>query len=185
MRDTDGSESPELETVEIRLARPQQLFNSLDPSPFHERDLDQDAEEYIVDSVDEFPLPRPLKLVIHLPADQLSPPGYAPDLAQALHNYFTYRLDECQRRLRFFFRDGRMSLAVGLAFLLGCTILRQAALAWGKGVVSEIMGEGLLILGWVAMWRPLEIFLYDWRPIKRRCRLLAKLSEIPVIVRTS
>jgi hypothetical protein len=28
--------------IEIRLGRPQQLFNSFD-SPFHERDLDEDA----------------------------------------------------------------------------------------------------------------------------------------------
>src|SRR5262249_24849893 len=47
-------------TIEIRLSRPQQLFNSLDPSPFHERDLDQDAEDYLVDSADEFPLKKPL-----------------------------------------------------------------------------------------------------------------------------
>ena len=185
MRDILKEDSPEPETIEIRLTRPQQLFNSLDPSPFHERDLDQDAEAYIVDSVDEFPLQKPLKLIIHLPADQFSATGQMPDLPQALHNYFAYRLNEYQRRLRFFFRDGRISLMIGLAFLLGCTVLRQAALTWVEHVGSEIAGEGLLIIGWVAMWRPLEIFLYDWRPIRRRCRLFAKLSEIPVIMRTS
>jgi hypothetical protein len=36
--------------IELNLSRLNQLFNSLDPSPFHERDLDQDAEEYIVSS---------------------------------------------------------------------------------------------------------------------------------------
>jgi hypothetical protein len=42
-------------TIEIRLASLHQLFNSFDPSPFHERDLDQDAEDYLVESSDEFP----------------------------------------------------------------------------------------------------------------------------------
>jgi hypothetical protein len=42
----------------------------------------------------------------------------------------------------------------------------------------------MLIIGWVAMWRPLEIFLYEWVPIRRRCRILAKLAEMPVIVRS-
>jgi hypothetical protein len=183
MRDMAKKAAPEPETIAIRLTRPQQLFNSLDPSPFHERDLDQDAEAYIVDSVDEFPLQKPLKLIIQLPADQLSATGQVLDLPEALHNYFAYRQNEYQRRLRFFFRDGRISLAIGLAFLLGCTVLRQVALTWGDQVGSEIVAEGLLIVGWVAMWRPLEIFLYDWRPIWRRCRLFAKLAEIPVIVR--
>ncbi len=67
MPDTIADRSPEpAATIEIRLSRPQQLFNSLDPSPFHERDLDQDAEEYLVDSADEYPLKKPLTLIIHL-----------------------------------------------------------------------------------------------------------------------
>jgi hypothetical protein len=168
--------------IEIRLSRPQQLFNSLDPSPFHERDLDQDAEEYIVDSADEYPLKKPLTLIIHLPADQIQA-GNTPDLAEAIHNYFAYRLDVTERRLRFYFRDGRISLAAGLLFLFVCIALRQLVLAAGRGLTAEIADEGLYIVGWVAMWRPLEIFLYDWRPIRHRARLYAKLARIPVIVR--
>ena len=41
--------------IEISLSRLSQLFNSFDPSPFHERDLDPDAEEYIVGSAEEVP----------------------------------------------------------------------------------------------------------------------------------
>ncbi len=176
-------DSPDSDAIiEIRLGRPQQLFNSFDPSPFHERDLDEDAEAYIVDSVDEFPLQKRLRLIIHLPADQL-PAGNVPDLSQAIHNYFGYRLHESRRRLRLFFREGRIALLIGLAFLFGCIVMREFAFALGRGAVAEIAQEGLLIVGWVAMWRPLEIFLYDWRPIRRRCQVFAKLSEIPVIVR--
>jgi hypothetical protein len=40
----------------------------------------------------------------------------------------------------------------------------------------------MLIIGWVAMWRPLEIFLYEWVPVHRRCQILAKLSKMPVSV---
>jgi hypothetical protein len=174
--------APASDTIEIRLSRPQQLFNSLDPSPFHERDLDQDAEDYLVDSADEFPLKKPLTLVIHIPADQL-PPGSMPGLGQAIHNYFEYRMNETLRRLKFFFRDGRIALMVALVFLFGCILLRQVALAVSHGLASQIVDEGLYIVGWVAMWRPLEIFLYDWRPIWHRYQLFAKLSRIPVVVR--
>jgi hypothetical protein len=60
------------------------------PSPFHERDLDQDAEDYIVGSAEEAPRQHPLRLVIHMPSDQLPHTG-APDLATAIHHYFAYR----------------------------------------------------------------------------------------------
>jgi len=183
MPDTVADRSPDAAAaIEIRLSRPQQLFNSLDPSPFHERDLDQDAEEYLVDSADEFPLKKPLTLIIHLPADQVQA-GDGPDLAQAIHNYFAYRLDVTERRLRFYFRDGRITLLVGLMFLFVCIVLRQLVLAVGRGLAANIVDEGLYIVGWVVMWRPLEVFLYDWRPIRHRTRLYAKLARIPVIVR--
>ena len=167
--------------IEINLSRLAQLFNSLDPSPFHERDLDQDAEDYIVGSAEEIPRQQPLNLVIHLPADQLPATG-APDLGEAIHNYFAYRETHERRRLRLLLRDGRIALVTGLAFLFCCVLLRELAFSFGHGAVSDIVGEGMLILGWVAMWRPLQIFLYEWVPIRRRCRILAKLSKMRVIV---
>ncbi len=167
--------------IEINLSRLSQLFNSLDPSPFHERDLDQDAEDYIVGSAEEILRQRPLNLVIHLPADQLPQTG-APDLGEAIRNYFAYRETHERRRLRLLFRDGRIALVTGLAFLFCCVLLRELAFSFGRGTVSNIIGEGMLILGWVAMWRPLQIFLYEWVPIRRRCRILGKLSKMPVIV---
>ena len=42
--------------IEIYLDRIEQLFNSMDPSPFHEKDLDRDAEEFIVSWAQEYPV---------------------------------------------------------------------------------------------------------------------------------
>ena len=167
--------------IEISLNRLTQLFNSFDPSPFHERDLDREAEDYIVGSAEEASHQRPLALVIHLPADQMPTSGL-PDLREAIHNYFAYRYDQESRRLRLLFRDGRLALVIGLAFLFCCVLLRELASSFGNDAASDIFGEGMLIIGWVAMWRPLEIFLYEWVPIRRRCRILMKLAKMQVIV---
>jgi hypothetical protein len=177
-----GGGEPAVAAVEIRLSRLQQLFNSLDPSPFHEKDLDADAEEYIVGSVDEFPLPQPLRLVIQLPADQLALAESA-NLQDAIHNYFAYRLAEARRRVRFQLREGRIALVIGLLFLFLCTSIREAILAFGHGTASQMLSEGLLILGWVAMWRPLQIFLYEWWPIRHHGRVFAKLATMRVELR--
>jgi hypothetical protein len=168
--------------IEISLNKLTQLFNSFDPSPFHERDLDRDAEDYIVGSAEEAPRQRSLALVIHLPADQMPASGL-PDLSQAIHNYFAYRHDQESRRLRLLFRDGRLALTTGLAFLFCCVLLRELASSFGNDAASDIFGEGMLIIGWVAMWRPLEIFLYEWVPVRRRCRIFMKLAKMQVIVR--
>ncbi len=90
----------ETSLIEIKLNSIQQLFNSLDPSPFHEKDLDADAEDYIVGAAREFATHAPLKLVLHLPADHAAQAETA-GLAEAIHNYFAYRRDMTLRDLRF------------------------------------------------------------------------------------
>lgn len=169
-------------TIEVNLNRLSQLFNSLDPSPFHERDLDRDAEEYIIGSAEEIPRHRPLLLLIHLPQDQL-PDNGASSLNDAIHNYFAYREAHERRRLRLLFHDGRVALVTWIAFLFGCLLMRKIAISFGNNAASDILAEGMLIMGWVAMWRPLEIFLYEWLPIYRRSRILQKLSKVAVAVR--
>jgi hypothetical protein len=167
--------------IEIRLGAVQQLFNSLDPSPFHEKDLDADAEDYIVGAVRELPINAPLKLIFYLPPDELKVPAVAA-LAESIHNYFDYRREATARDLRFLWQDGRYALIIGLAFLSACLVVRQLLFAEGA-TITHIVGEGLLIAGWVAMWRPMEIFLYEWWPLRRRRQIYTKLSAIPVEVR--
>ena len=184
MEDGTSRDAPPTEAaIEISLGRLTQLFNSLDPSPFHDRDLDHDAEEYIVGWAEEIALPRPLRIVIHLPENEAVKADQTV-IEQAVHNYFSYQQHQTQRRLRLLFRDGRIALSIGAAFLMVCILIRQLAYSFGSGTPSELVAEGMLIVGWVAMWRPLEIFLYDWWPIRRRTRVLGKLSAVPVAVRS-
>ena len=52
--------------IALHLRSSAQLFNSFDPSPFTERDLDRDAAEYIVSSARECHASQPLVLRLHL-----------------------------------------------------------------------------------------------------------------------
>jgi hypothetical protein len=166
--------------IEISLNRVQQLFNSLDPSPFHEKDLDADAETYIVGAAREFHLSTPLKLLFHLPPAEIPA---AERIEESIHSYFAYRRDATRRDLRFLLRQGRITLAIGLAFLAACLSLRALFVSAPEGTVQSIGAEGLAIAGWVAMWRPFEIFLYDWWPLRRMARVYDKLSRVPVEIR--
>jgi hypothetical protein len=55
--------------------------------------------------------------------------------------------------------------------------------AMGGQRLGDILRESFLIGGWVAMWRPLEIFLYDWWPIRAEVRLYDRLSAMPVRIK--
>lgn len=163
--------------VELQVKQVEELFNNLDPLPFGERDLDANAAAYILDSVQELPANSPIAIRIYLPNPP--DPGLQNLVSQTVSRYFTYRARVNRQRLKEQFRQGRVSLLVGLLFLsacLGLSSLFEATEFTG----SQVLREGLLIVGWVAMWRPLEIFLYDWWPPLGRARLYERLARLPV-----
>ena len=168
------------QVIEIRVAELRQLFNAIDPSPFRERDLDPRAEEFIVAWASDLPVDKPWALVVHLDR----PAGRADEAAalrDAIHEYFGQRVVASKRKLRGLFRRGRISLVIALAFLTASILVGDAAAGYlGEGRLGEVIREGFLIGGWVAMWRPLEVFLYDWWPIRAEGRLLQRLSTMPV-----
>jgi hypothetical protein len=170
--------------ITLRLRELTQLFNSMDPSPFVERDLDADAEEFITNWARELPSKRELELVIQL-AVPTSPERLA-GVEDAVRRYFATRATI--KRLEFgqLMRRGRLSLGVGLVFLISCLLLGQLVAKSGSGSAASIVEEGLTICGWVAMWRPLEVYLYDWWPLleeRRRLDLLARIRVRIVLPR--
>jgi hypothetical protein len=166
--------------IEVHVADLRQLFNEMDPSPFRERDLDPEAEEFIVGWARELPRDAPLGLLVYLDRPAGLPEESAL-LRDAIRVFFGHRAEASRRRLRQLLRVGRTSLLIGLVFLAVTVAVGDLiANAIGGQRLGEILRESLLIGGWVAMWRPLEIFLYDWWPIRSEARLCDRLSAMPV-----
>jgi hypothetical protein len=170
--------SPDNNQIEVRLRELSQLFNSMDPSPFIDRDLDAAAEEFIVSWARELPHKSELELVIHL--STVPEPDRAAGTEEAVQHYFASRAEVKGRELRLLLRRGRASLLIGLLFLAGCFGLGELAQTVLRGRWNEFAELGLHIVGWVAMWRPLEIYLYDWWPIRSDQRLLERLARMKV-----
>jgi hypothetical protein len=104
-------------------------------------------------------------------------------VTDAIHNYFTYRIRLNEMEFKRLMKQGRTSLLVGLSFLLACLGAIELFGLRDPGTFGSFVAEGLLIAGWVAMWKPMEIYLYDWWPVRRRGRIFEKLSRIPIEVR--
>jgi len=169
--------------IRVRLRELAQLFNSMDPSPFPDRDLDANAEEFIVGWARELPPTRALELVIHLATPP--PPERAARVPAAIQHYFAERAGQKRREFRQLMRRGRISLLVGLAFLAVCLAIGNLLERHGESALTGILREGFVIAGWVAMWRPLEIYLYDWWPLRAEWRVLEKLSRVHVKLETA
>ena len=166
--------------IEIRVNDIAQLFHTLDPFPFRERDLADEAEDYIVSWAREMPSNRPFKIVVHIP-DNESQKRASRDLVEAFNRYFAGRAVVVQRDLNELFRIGRRSLVIGASILAACFLLAHLAGSYlTETAFKGLAEESFLILGWVANWRPLEIFLYDWWPLARRRDLYNRLSVATV-----
>ena len=169
--------------IEVRIQSVAQLFNSFDPSPFHERDLDDDAEHYIIGWARELPEHVPIRLVIDLPAAEALK-AEERGLATALANYFSERASSIERDIRELFRVGWRILAISVPILVVCLVASQfAETLLGAGAVAKVMEESLLLLGWVANWKPIEIFLFDWLPLRRSRNLYRRLAAAEVKIR--
>lgn len=169
--------------MELHLHQVQQLFNSLDPSPFMARDLDQNAEEFVVGWARELPRNGEFRLVIHL--DECKDiPTVQEQVATAVRNYFAYRTKVVAREFAQLMREGRLSLIIGLLFLGGCLLSARflGSIAADHPLI-ELASESLIIGGWVAMWRPMEIFLYEWWPLAHKRSIMSRLARMEVELR--
>ena len=106
--------APRPARILLRLRELAQLFNSMDPSPFLDRDLDADAEEFILSWARELPAGSPFELDIHLAT--VPPPDRIAGVEEAVQHYFATRTLIKQREFHQLLRRGRLSLLVGLLF---------------------------------------------------------------------
>jgi hypothetical protein len=172
---------PPIHQIELRIVELSELFNSMDPTPFHHRNLDSDAEDFLESWALGFPQDSHFKIIVHI--ERMPQEDPCALVTEAIHNYFEYKSERSKSNLRQLLLEGRVSLLIGLGFLgvclLGADIL---AAGFANNTFLRLLKESLLIGGWVAMWRPIQIFLYGWWPIVRRGRIYRNLGRAIVQV---
>lgn len=156
------------------------LFNSLDHSPLNRRALDPDAARYLADSVEDRPDGAPLALVIHVDDGDCSPETSGL-IEQAVQNHFDRCAQAKWRELSKLFRTGRRTLIIGMMFFaLILAISEVVAVIFVREGSVRVIQETLMIGGWVALWRPMEIFLYDWWPIRAEAKRSQRMARMAV-----
>lgn len=164
--------------IDLQLERLHQLVHHLDPSPFPNRDLNPDAERYIVEAARELPHAEPWALALWLPAEELGADA-GERVGKTLRHYFQWKAETARQRLREHLRAAWRAALLGLTFMALCMLVRNL-LAPLQHLLASTAAEGLLVIGWVALWRPLEMFLYDWWPLEREARLMQRLAALEV-----
>ncbi len=162
----------------MRLNTVDQLFDNRDPAPFRERDLDPDLVEYLVAAAEDLASLGPVKVVFWI-----AQPCVPDEVQTGYRAHFMYELARLERRGRRQRRIGQLALVLGLALLVVLLSISELLAPAETGVIRALR-EGLAILSWVVMWRPVEALIYDWLPIRRERKLMERLHDAPTEVRT-
>ncbi len=166
--------------IEVRVKNAQQLFDVRDPAPFRERDLDDDFVEYISTSVEEIGYNSNLKIVINI-GEKEAESIERPVIKEAIRAYLDYQIELKRLHLSKLFRTVRLFLVFGLASLFTCLfVARTIEKRFDPDSFFYVTREGFVILGWVAIWKPFELVLFDWYPVFDKIKLLRKLRDCEI-----
>lgn len=169
-------------TLDVHVDTSDRLFNSIDPAPFRDRDLDPDVITYVVEWAEDQPGDAALKLCVQLAR---AAPG-AVDAALIRAGFaenFRQLAASKRRELRRLFRDGRISLLIGLGFVAVAILIGESiTMVVDNTGYARIITDSAVIGAWVALWHPINIFLFDWWPIRRRPLLYDRLAGAEVAV---
>jgi hypothetical protein len=174
--------------IKIQLNNTKELFVAPELDPFCSdalRATGQSAMEYIRHELTASGLRERMCLVLQLPADQITPA-----VPQAVHNAIRRYCQEKQRENRQELRAlrwrGVKALQTGFVVLAVCLLLaalfgsdKTAAL---PAFLRTFLSEGFTIAGWVSLWTPLEILLYEWWPVWRGNQIYQHLEQMEVVV---
>jgi hypothetical protein len=165
--------------IEVKVNRLEQLFDKKDPNPYRSKDLDDDVVEYIVSSAQEIGLKNfgKLKVICHSSIEDES----IETVKIGIKDYFLYRSQISDKKIKAILTLGVKTLLIGVTFLT-LAISVSATLVDGitDSFVGKLFKEGLLLIGWVSMWKPVNIFLYEWWPLVDLRNLFDTLYETQI-----
>lgn len=168
--------------VEVHVKNSMQLFDSRDPAPFRERDLDDDFVQYVTSTVREFSYKTPVKIsitVVEKHAKDLTIEA----ISEAIHSYWVYQIELIERELKTFFKRAQLFMLIGIAMLVTCITVAQSLGTPATPGFKGVLREGIIIFGWVSIWKPMELLLFDWYPLFEKLRLYQKLLKTSVEVK--
>jgi hypothetical protein len=166
-------------TIRIALGKPEELFAASDYAPLEGRFERLTGMERLVTGMEEAPRDARHVIEIVLPA---AGADIEETIRRAIVGFCKAEIDEARFMMRVTRKRGLLALRVGLPILAVCLALSTAVAAWRNDGIGTLLSNSFVIAGWVALWQPAELLLYDWWPPFHRINLLKRIAEADVRV---
>ena len=162
----------------IRLTSIDQLFWEFDARPIAEREISADARWAMLDEWDRVRELEPSTLVIYAPAsDRAATDEDA--ISSAIHS----GLDSASgplKRVDPLSRQEKISLRLGLVFWFASILFSTGIDRSSQDVLAEGISQGIVVVGWVALWPPAARFMTEVVPHFFNRRRFAEFADIAV-----
>lgn len=170
-------ESPAHE-VRLELQRLDDLFVEPHFGPLEGRAEEESGLARLANQLRPLP-PAPVSVRIVLPASERIP-DLEPRCRAALRAVLDRRIERNGNDARSLRHEGYATLWRGLLFLALCLLASRtmAEVHLAPGFIERFLDEGFVIAGWVALWYPLDVLLYQRWPLARERRLYERLRDM-------
>lgn len=162
----------------IRLTSIDQLFWEFDARPIAEREISADVRWAMLDEWDRVRELEPSTLMIYAPAsDRAATDEDA--ISRAIHS----SLDSASgplKRVDPLSRQEKISLRLGLVFWFASILFSTGIDRSSQDVLAEGISQGIVVVGWVALWPPAARFMTEVVPHFFNRRRFAEFADIAV-----
>jgi len=175
--------SPADETVDLYLSDIHNFFQTPEVDPFLGENIEASGIDQLIDTMNARPSSQKGigSIVIHLPEAMITPDLPA-RVRTAITNYCNAQIRLAVQKKRETWLEGRKALRIGLVFWAICLAMSLLfeEVIFTRHAVGRLFGEGFIIAGWVGLWRPAELLLYDWRPYAREMKRYEEIKAMDV-----
>lgn len=171
--------------ITLHLDDIQYLF--ADPEP--DSEMFVSGMDYLHSEIKTYSRREKFKVTIVLPQEKVTG-GLVDRTREKMKRYCRFKVEENHRELLALRHQGYASLWVGITALVICLVLAAALTLAAKSGINNVLaallaiaGQGFVVAGWVAMWQPAEILLYDWWPFRQDIRIYNQIADADVVIR--
>ena len=159
--------------VEVALNRYEDVFNEWDPAPTKRRDLDPDLLAYLTECSLDIPLRYELSLSFTVPSE-IRDAEKEGRVGAGIRNYFAFETRQMRRRLGQIYRTTVAYMVCALLLLIATIYANRLE---NRGMLTQILVEGVTIGAWVFAWESLSRFLFHHNQVKRDLRRLRRFER--------
>ncbi|MBL9147117.1 MAG: hypothetical protein JNM94_00335 [Phycisphaerae bacterium] len=171
-----------IEIVELRVRTLDELFHPLDPSPIARRDLSETAADYLYTELRDVSGDFGVRVVVHLPDAEMA---HADAVVAAIRRHFAWSAVATRQAMHRLRRLGLLSLAIGLLAVAGLIGVAQLLVRSYERTFVSTLAESITIIAWVILWRPVEVLLFDWWPLRTDIALYERLAALDIECRAA